>query len=250
MSAMRTGQTEILLTSASGNAFEYHGSELSVAGDWRMEVIVREVGVFQWAQRTTLAVGQPGASGDGLPRAAWKFGGTGIVGLLLVVAGLAGFAVAWVAGRTPLRKESAGLGTVALALGAILLLQARVSTASAAIDLSTPNPIPGDAGSIARGQALYLANCTQCHGATGRGDGPAAAAYLPAPADFTSAHALMHLDAEFFNWIKNGKPPTAMPAFGDELGDEEIWHLINYIHELQRQAQAGPAASPAAAGGP
>ena len=241
---LQAGINEIVLTRASGNAFEYHGSEFSVAGDWRMEVIVREIGSFQWSQRTTLAVGQPGSTGDGQPRAAWKFGPAGIAGLLLIVAGLAGFAVAWRAGRTPLRKESAGLGTVALALGAILLLQSRESSASAAIDYTMVNPIPNDAASIARGEETYLANCVQCHGPAGRGDGPAAAASVPPPADFTTAHARLHVDGEFFYWIKNGKPPTAMPAFGDELEDDDIWDVINFIHELQRRQAAEAAATP------
>ena len=69
----------------------------------------------------------------------------------------------------------------------------------------------------------------QCHGVAGRGDGPAAGAYSPPPADFTTAHAQMHLDGEFFYWIKNGKPPTAMPAFGDQLTDDQIWDVINYL---------------------
>jgi mono/diheme cytochrome c family protein len=47
----------------------------------------------------------------------------------------------------------------------------------------------------------------------------------------------VHTDAEWFMMIENGKPNTEMPAFGDELSDEEIWHVINYV---QTQFQGHP----------
>lgn len=103
------------------------------------------------------------------------------------------------------------------------------------------NPIPATAASIERGQQAFQANCVQGHGVTGRGDGPVAASLDPPPADFTAAHSSAHLDGEFFTWIKFGKPPTAMPAFGDNLSDEEIWDLVNYVRALQR-----PPGTPAA----
>ncbi|MER3436559.1 MAG: hypothetical protein C4346_02425, partial [Chloroflexota bacterium] len=74
----------------------------------------------------------------------------------------------------------------------------------------------------------------------GRGDGPGAAGIdppYPPPADFTTGHARAHYDGEFFNWIKFGKPPTAMPGFAGRLTDEDIWHVINYLRWLQRQPE-------------
>lgn len=72
----------------------------------------------------------------------------GVSGLVLVVLAFAGFAFAWAAGRTPRRARRAGAGVAALAVGAVLLLQARVaatpdtqsdSTAVAAVGAATPD---------------------------------------------------------------------------------------------------------------
>jgi mono/diheme cytochrome c family protein len=45
----------------------------------------------------------------------------------------------------------------------------------------------GEAGPVlVPGKALYETNCAMCHGATGKGKGPAAAALSSEPADLTS----------------------------------------------------------------
>jgi cbb3-type cytochrome oxidase cytochrome c subunit/mono/diheme cytochrome c family protein len=70
---------------------------------------------------------------------------------------------------------------------------------------------------LARGQQLYGDHCASCHGATGAGDGPGAAALRPRPANLVEheydgrrlAEALWH-----------GVSGTAMPAWRDyPLGD-------------------------------
>src|SRR5439155_19153349 len=42
-------------------------------------------------------------------------------------------------------------------------------------------------GNAANGKKLADVNCVSCHGPSGKGDGPAAAALTPKPADWTSA---------------------------------------------------------------
>ncbi len=178
-----------------------------------------------------------GATGSAAPTPPWRFGTGGIVGLLLLGIALVGFVVAWRAGKSRLRMESAGLGVAAALLGLMLMTQARIQPAGG-LDPGMTNPIAATSDSLTRGQELYTANCLACHGATGQGDGPDAANMAPPPADFTAPHAAVHSDAELYDWIRNGKPGTAMPAFGD-LTDEQIWDLINYIQvELQEEPMA------------
>ncbi|MET4101782.1 mono/diheme cytochrome c family protein [Roseovarius sp. MBR-78] len=69
------------------------------------------------------------------------------------------------------------------------------------------------------GAALYAANCAQCHGAGGEGDGPWAEGMMPPPADLTRlskdgtfprAHVLSVIDG----YDRTGLPGQEMPEFG------------------------------------
>jgi mono/diheme cytochrome c family protein len=96
-----------------------------------------------------------------------------------------------------------------------------------------PNPVPADAESIAAGRALYGQYCLACHGPAGKGDGPAARTMNPPPADLTQ-HGLpgVHPDGQLYEWIANGYPGSQMPAFGDVLGEEDHWNLVNYLRAM------------------
>ncbi len=235
-----TGQKQIALTPVSGGAFEAHGSELSIAGDWTIQVIVRRPGTTDWTATVTQSI-DTAPSAARLPGPAWRFGPSGIAGLLLLVAGVAGLGLAWQAGRAPLRKESAGLAAVAFALGVLLLLQARVGSSSASADAPAPAGAV-DGAAVARGEALFAANCVACHGARGRGDGPAAAGLNPPPADLASYHARFHRDEDVAFWIANGIPGSSMPAFGDRLGEAEVRDLVAYLRALPDRAGAAQTA--------
>jgi putative copper resistance protein D len=89
------------------------------------------------------------------------------------------------------------------------------------------NPIEPDAQSIALGRQLYTQNCQQCHGEDGRGDGPLASTLPVPPADFR-LHVPYHEDEFFFNVITNGLG-SIMPSFGEQLTEEERWHIVNFL---------------------
>lgn len=78
-----------------------------------------------------------------------------------------------------------------------------------------------------RGRALYEEKCVICHGANGKGDGPAAAALSPPPKDLNSPEfwKQKNVDQIITNQVKNGK--GAMPAF--RLSEEEIKAIIDFM---------------------
>lgn len=88
-------------------------------------------------------------------------------------------------------------------------------------------------GSIVRGQALYPANCAECHGANGAGDGPLAKTLRIEPANLTAPHTWGHADGELFWWLTHGyddpEGGLAMPGFAASLSDADRWALIDYI---------------------
>lgn len=88
---------------------------------------------------------------------------------------------------------------------------------------------PYAAPSIARGAPLYSPNCAECHGATGRGDGPLAEKLPIRPADLTEPHLFAHKVGEMFWWISYGRDNGVMPGFADKLTPDQRWDLINFI---------------------
>ncbi|HEX9386782.1 MAG TPA: cytochrome c, partial [Anaerolineales bacterium] len=72
--------------------------------------------------------------------------------------------------------------------------------------------------------------CVSCHGETGKGDGPLGVVLNPRPADL-SQHAIpgVHTDAQLYEWITDGFPGSAMPAWKSRLSDTDRWNLVNFI---------------------
>jgi mono/diheme cytochrome c family protein len=75
---------------------------------------------------------------------------------------------------------------------------------------------------------LFEQNCVVCHGADGRGDGEAAADLNPQPTDFR-LHMPNHTDPDFFDFIADGYPGSAMPEFRAAFSEEDIWNLVNFL---------------------
>jgi cytochrome c oxidase subunit 2 len=74
---------------------------------------------------------------------------------------------------------------------------------------------------MARGEKVYAANCAACHQATGEGV-PGAFPALKGGA-ITTGPLEGHL-----NIVLNGKPGTAMAAFGNQLNDADIAAVVTY----------------------
>lgn len=83
----------------------------------------------------------------------------------------------------------------------------------------------------------YSSLCASCHGANGKGDGPAAAALNPKPKDFTDCKSMAkESDETLFKIIKGGSQSVGrspmMPAWGGALTDQQIKELATYIRSF------------------
>ena len=125
----------------------------------------------------------------------------------------------------------AGVRRAALWMGTALGLAALISMAglAAAGEKEKKNPLPADAKTIEQGRKVAQINCVTCHGAKGKGDGAAAVALNPKPADWTSKTVQDDSDGELFWKITTGR--GAMPAWR-HLPESDRWALVRYIRTL------------------
>ena len=87
-------------------------------------------------------------------------------------------------------------------------------------------------GNAANGKKLAETNCVSCHGASGKGDGPAAQALNPKPADWTSAKVQSESDGALFWKISNGRGP--MPPW-KHLPEKDRWDLVAHVKSLGKK---------------
>ncbi len=207
--------------------FVVEADDLSLAGEWQVVAVVRRPG--QLDARAPFRFQLGGGASDPLllpheldARRLWSILIAGL-GLLFALEALP--ATTW---RVSLRRAATGAGFGLMAVG-IVVLVSTPDTASGR--LASVNPVVPDEASIAAGRSLFQANCAQCHGDGGRGDGPLAPGLDPPPLDL-SIHVPLHPDGELFGFIRNGIPETAMPAFIDRFSELQIWNLINFLQTL------------------
>lgn len=117
---------------------------------------------------------------------------------------------------------------------ALLLLASSAALAEVATEPVKPTPV---AAVPEQGQQLYRRHCEQCHGAEGKGDGPAADLVYPRPRDFTLAlfkvrttlSGQVPTDHDLFRVISEGMPGTSMPPWKKVLSEAERWQLVHHI---------------------
>jgi mono/diheme cytochrome c family protein len=106
---------------------------------------------------------------------------------------------------------------------------------------SLQEPVSDDA--MERAEMLYDANCAACHGAEGRGDGPAAAGLHPAPTDFTDPDGWKHgtsLTAAFLS-IAEGNAGAAMQSYAERFNHTELRALAQMTVRWLPEAAAAKA---------
>lgn len=98
------------------------------------------------------------------------------------------------------------------------------------------NPLVVTASNLDAARRLYRDDCAQCHGQTGKGDGPEAWMHRPAPADLTDAARMANTtDGQMFYQITEGRRP--MPAFKKRMSDEQRWQLVLLLRSFTQSAK-------------
>src|SRR5215471_13998663 len=86
------------------------------------------------------------------------------------------------------------------------------------------------------GKALYLKNCSQCHGDKGDGQGYAAVHLYPVPRNFTTGkfkvrttpNGALPTHQDIVNIIRRGMPYSSMPAWPN-FSDQEVSDLAYFV---------------------
>lgn len=227
---MDMGTTEERLEPVGDGHYRGMSGALAMAGGWVVEVIVRRAGREDVKADVQLAATDPGTARNqpGVP----AVGGGQPPPRLIVGAVLIAIGVLFLVGAIqPGRRRRHQTATVALGSLAVLIGGGLATIAAlypVAVDVVIPNPVVATPASVDRGQELYQASCTACHGLNGRGDGPLAATLNPRPADLR-IHVAQHTEGQLWLWISDGVPGSAMPSFRQVLSDDDRWNVINYL---------------------
>jgi len=99
---------------------------------------------------------------------------------------------------------------------------------AAADDAPFPDGLVGDP---AWGRTFYEANCAECHGVKGDGEGPRAYFMIKKPEDFLSRQAQTELDRpKLLEHVSKGVVGTTMPAWEKVLTAQEIANVAEYVY--------------------
>ena len=143
--------------------------------------------------------------------------------------------------RPGLRK---GLALVVACSAATLAIPAAADLASLmarkpppAFSAPSHAPTPQD---VEKGRELYQERCSLCHGADGKGHGPASRGMRPRPIALNDLEHMGRVsDAQLFWAIHQGSPGSAMPAWASTMADQDIWNVVAFIRSLSVPADAG-----------
>ena len=214
--------SEIQLIGQGNGTFSAKGTYLSLPDRWQVQAVVRRENKFDAFANFEFTVSSPGSANESSATAREAGAVLILIGLLI------GLHLIPLSVR-PLPRFGFGVLVTLCIVGVGLFY---VTRPVAAKD-GNANPIPPNSESVAAGKAVFMVHCVPCHGETGKGDGPLGVVLNPRPADL-SLHAVpgVHTDAQLYEWITNGFPGSAMPAWKSRLSDTDRWNLVNFIRTL------------------
>jgi mono/diheme cytochrome c family protein len=98
------------------------------------------------------------------------------------------------------------------------------------------SPLQADAKVLATGKSVFKDKCTKCHGPAGLGDGPDADPEHREDMDLTNPkRADRNSDGAVFYKVWNGRRKPKMPAFKDELNEQQVWSVVAYVQTLRKR---------------
>jgi len=135
------------------------------------------------------------------------------------------------------------IGTTAYAAEELDPVPSRVPAAQRDAAKALKNPHPSTPENIAKGKALFegQGTCMNCHGMSGKGDGPASVVFPIAPRNFTNPKFHKNRTEGEMMWVlKNGSNgpngtggPTPMVALvPTAITEDQAWYIILYERSL------------------
>jgi len=114
-------------------------------------------------------------------------------------------------------------------------------TASIGKSANDASPLPADETNLLAGAKTYMQICAGCHGRIDQASSGAKGFYPPVPHLLPPSEGVTDDPVGAIHWmVKNGIRFSAMPAFGQKLGDTEIWQvslLLKNANKLPESVQ-------------
>ncbi|MEQ1472379.1 MAG: cytochrome c [Candidatus Acidiferrum sp.] len=128
------------------------------------------------------------------------------------------------------------VGLLALiALSAVLALVRRSEWVIPEEAARRENPLLSSPNNLEAARGWYKESCAECHGDTGKGDGPKSSKLFTGPSDLTNSASMgLRTDGALFFQIREGHRP--MPEFKTKLTEEQRWQLVLLMRSLSATA--------------
>jgi mono/diheme cytochrome c family protein len=97
------------------------------------------------------------------------------------------------------------------------------------------NPLTVDQKVLAAGKTIFKDKCSRCHGPAGLGDGEDADPDAREKMDLTNGKAAdRNSDGVVYHKVWNGRRRPKMPAFKEELTEQQVWSVVAYVQTLRK----------------
>lgn len=95
------------------------------------------------------------------------------------------------------------------------------------------DPIKKSITTLDEGKAIFVANCTFCHGYAGNGDGPDAAGLMPMPPNFAETDTYKDWKPGDYYWrVSESIPMRAMPQWHTWFDERQLWLAADYVRDV------------------